>query len=75
MLDVIEPPAEFRIVGEFADKFVMVAIVFPGAARVFERFPTVHQHTEINLVQVFESSMDDIIRNIVLEAIDSMPNV
>ena len=31
MLDVIEPPAEFRIVDEVADKFVMVAVVVPGA--------------------------------------------
>ena len=68
MLDVTEPPAEVRIVDEVADKFVMVAIVFPGAARVFERFPTVHQHTEINLVQVFESATDGIIISMVMDA-------
>ena len=68
MLDVIEPPAEFWIVDEVADKFVMVAVVSPGAVRVFERFPTVHQHTEINLVQVFESATDGIIISMVMDA-------
>ena len=45
----------------------MVAVVVLGAARVSERLPTVHQHTEINLEQGFEATMDDINLSIVSE--------
>ena len=46
----------------------MVAVVVPGAVRVSERLPTVHQHTEINLEQGFEAAMDDNILSMVMDA-------